>query len=115
MLFVTAIGRGRSLLPDQSRGSHLTAGHTIGRIIDEHSSNLLPTVSSMNDLCGANGCQVAIALISPDDFIRLHPLDAGSSCGSASMHWNNDIGVIQERVQTAAANGRNMNNLILQA
>ena len=74
-----------------------------------------PLVVSMNDLCGANGCQVAIALISPDDFIRLHPLDAGSSCGSASMHWNNDIGVIQERVQTAAANGRNMNNLILQA
>ena len=55
MCGVTTIGRGGGDLSGQRGRSHLAAGHTVDRIVDENRSDLLTAGRRMDNLRRADG------------------------------------------------------------
>ena len=69
----------------------------------------------MNDFGGADGGEVAVALIGDDDVVGTGALDAGGAGGSAAVGDLNVAGVEIVVGENGAADGADEDGLILQA
>ena len=74
---VAAEGRGRALLAERRGGRHLPAGHAVDAVVDEDHGDGLAAIGGVDDLGGADGGQVAIALVADHDAVRAAALDRG--------------------------------------
>jgi len=86
---IPAVGRGGGLLAGQGGGGHLAAGHAKVGIINEDDRDVLTTGGGMDDLTGADGSQIAIALVGEDDPVgqtRLMPVAMAGArpCGAST-------------------------------
>ena len=80
-----AIRSGGGLHANEGGRSHLTTGHAVNTIVDEHHGDVLAAVGSMDGLSGADSSQVAVALIGEDEAVGVETLDGGGNCWSTAM------------------------------
>ena len=71
--------------PGREVGGHLAAGHAVNGVVDEDDGDILAAGGSVDRLGGADGGQVAVALVGEDDVIGAGALQAGSHSLGASM------------------------------
>ena len=72
-------------MSDESSGSHLAAGHSIDRIVNEEDGNFFAAIGGVNDFGGSDRGKVAIALVGNHDLAGTSALDSGGTGGSASV------------------------------
>ena len=72
-------------LADQRGGGHLSAGHAVDRVVDEEDGDLFAAIGRMHDFGGADGGQIAIALVGNHNLVGTGPFQAGRRGGSAPM------------------------------
>src|SRR5208283_3158772 len=77
-------GRG-ALLADEGCGGHLAAGHSVDGVVDEEYGDMFAAVGGVDDFGGADGGEVAVALIGNDDAVGTGALDAGGTGGCAAV------------------------------
>ncbi len=69
--------RGGRHLVEEGGGRHLAAGHAVDAVVHEDHGDVLAAVGGVEPLGGADGGEIAVALIGEDQVLRPHPLDAG--------------------------------------
>ena len=95
---IAAVRGRRSLHTQQGSRSHLTAGHTVDRVVDIDSNDALATRSSVNRFARTDCGQVAVALIREHHALgtnALHGRSHGAStavCSLNPVHVNIFIG-----------------------
>ena len=73
-------------LTHQGGGGHLAAGHAVNGVVDKDEVHIFsPLCGGVDNLGGADGSQVAVALIGEYQSIGVCPLHAGGNCGSAAV------------------------------
>src|ERR1039458_8889201 len=82
---VAAEWGGGGLLAKRRSGGHLAAGHAVDTVVDEDYGDGLAAVGGVNDLRGADGRQIAIALVADYDGIRAAALHSRRHGGRASV------------------------------
>ena len=70
---------------------HLTASHTISRVIDKDNDQIFPTCSAVYGFRRTNCGKVAVALISKDHLVRIGTLHTGCNCRSSAVRCFDDI------------------------
>ena len=113
---LTAMNQGCSVATTGARSrSHLTACHSVNRIVDEENGNLLAAICGMHNLGGADSGEIAIALIRNHDFVGTCTLDCGGGRGSASVGHLDvaDIEVVVSKHR--AADGAHEDCVVFQA
>jgi len=80
-----AKGRSRAFLVYQRGRRHLPAGHAVNRVVDKEHGDLLTAVGGMNNLCGSNRRQIAIALVRDHDAFRASAFQSRRRRRSASV------------------------------
>ncbi len=86
----TAIGGGGGLHAHKGGGGHLTTSHAVDAVVDEHHGDVLAAVGSVEGFGGADGCQVAVALIGEDEAVGVEALDGGGDS------WGTAVGSLLE-------------------
>jgi hypothetical protein len=107
-------GRGGALLADEGGGRHLAAGHPVDCVVDEEDCDLFTAVGGVDDFGGADGSEVAVALIGDDDFVGAGSLDCGGRGGAAVRHL--DVANVEVIIgEHGAADGTDEDGAVLQA
>ena len=78
-------GRSRGHLADQRGRRHLSAGHAVDRVVDEEHADVLAAIGGVHDFRGADGRQVAVALVCHHDGLGMRTLQRGRCGGRASV------------------------------
>ena len=106
--------RGGRHLVEQRGRRHLAAGHAVHAVVHEDHGDVLAAVGGVDALGGADGGQVAVALVGHDEVLRPHALDAGGHRGAAAVRRLDhvDLEVVVE--EHAAAGGSHADGVLLQ-
>ena len=107
-------GRCRTLLADERGGSHLSARHAVDRVVDEKHGDFFAAVGGMDDLGGADGGEVTIALVRDDDLVGAGALDGGRAGGCAAVGELHVAHVEIVVSENRAADRAHENRLVLQ-
>ena len=82
---------------------HLPAGHSIHGVVHKEHGDALAPVRRVDDLSGADGGEVAVALVREDDLVRVAAAHAGGNGWSAPVRRLAAIEVpVEVRVHGAA-------------
>nr|AIF26401.1 putative 2-oxoglutarate oxidoreductase [uncultured bacterium fosmid pJB17E7_contig I] len=80
-----AVGSGGGLHADECGGGHLAAGHAVDAVVNEDHDDVLAAVGCVDGLGGADGGEVAVALIGEDVAVGVEALDGGCHCGGTAV------------------------------
>ena len=80
-----AVGSGCALLADQRGGRGLSAGHAVDGVVDEDDGDVFAAIGGVQNLRGADGRQIAVALVADDDALGPAALDGSGYRGSAAV------------------------------
>ena len=89
----TAIRRGGGLHAHEGGGSHLATGHAVDAVVDEDHGDVLSTVAGVDGLAGADGSEVAVALVGEHDLVGPHALDTRGARRSATVGGLDEVDV----------------------
>ena len=81
--------RSCAALADKRGRRHLAAGHAVDGVIDEEYGNLFAAIGGVHDFSGADGSQIAVALVRQHDLVRtgsLQPRGGGRSASVSHLH-----------------------------
>ena len=67
----------------------------------------------MDDFRRADGGQIAVALIGPDDLVGMNPLDAGGGGRGSAVHRDDRVSIKEHGVHAAAAHRGHGDGVVL--
>ena len=88
---ITAVRSRRGLHTQQGSRSHLTAGHTVNRIVNINRYDVLASSSRMNRLTRTDSRHIAVTLIGEDQTVRMQALCRSSYGTSTAVSRLNPI------------------------
>ena len=72
-------------LPEQRRRGHLSAGHSVDRVVDEDDGQILTPIRRVDDLRGADGREIPVSLVKNHEVVRVRAFDPGGNGRSAAV------------------------------
>jgi hypothetical protein len=110
-----SIGRGGRPLAHERGGSHLSAGHSVDRVVDEHHADRDAELCGMDDLRQADRRQIAVALIADHDRFGICQLVSERHGGRAPVGRLRVAGIEVVEQKNRAADRRHHHAALLDA
>ncbi len=105
--YISSIRRSGRDLSGQCGGSHLTAGHTVNRIVDENDGDVFTSGAYMDGFRRTNGSQISITLICKHHVFRFGSFHTGGNGGCSAVRSLDHIAIEVVVCKHGAAYGSN--------
>ena len=100
-------------LSGEGGGGHLSAGHAVGRVVDEEDRHVFAAVRRLEEFIETDGGEVAVALVRDHEVFRERADQAGSDCGCPSVRDRDPSAVVVVIGEDRAADRGNNDGLFL--